>query len=161
MAKQTKKFRKVIQQVEVVVGHPVLTRDPGDSDDTAPAPPVFIAVFGNDSGSTHSEVFGSGVLTTSTIVLVDPDTVDRLNDGATPTMVGFAWVDGSTNRTQSRSVRNFGHRETDDASGEDFWAIELSSATSAPLPGPGIPEGSSPASAWCILFPWLSMCSSH
>jgi len=160
MPKRTKKFLKLIAQVEAAVGHPILVRDTGGGS-TPPPSPAFVAVFGTASANAAAEVLGSGVLATNKILLADPDTVARLNDGATPTMVGFAWVDGSSNRTQARTVRNFGHRELDNASDVEMWAMELSSATTAPLPPSGLPEGSSPASGWCFLFPWLSMCQTN
>ena len=150
MAKQAKKFQRIIKDLELQVG-PVIT---GGSPSTGP---VFVAVFGTPQGASHAEVLGSASLIKDNVVLGGPDTVAALKAGASPTMVGFAWVAGINNRTQSRSVKSFGHREGDDET-SDMWAIELSSATTAPLPSSNMPDGASPASAWCFLFPWLSMC---
>jgi hypothetical protein len=154
MAKQPTQFHAIVRDLEAVVGHPVLVRDPGRPES---ASAVFVAVFGNPAGSSQTQVLGKAALIRPDVLLADLDTVAELKQGATPTMVGFAWVAGRQNRTQARTVRSFGHRETDDPSGQDMWAIELAEPTTAPTP-PGPPPGSVPASGWCVLFPWLTMC---
>lgn len=40
------------------------------------------------------------------------------------------------------------------------WGCELARDTTAPFDD-HIPEGASPATAWCFLFPWLSFCRPH
>lgn len=152
MAKQAKKFQRTVQELEAQVG-PVITGRPRPR----AGGPVFVAVFGTRQGASKAEVLGGAELVKNDIVLGGPDTVNALQAGARPTMVGFAWVGGSDEHTQARSVKNFGHRDTDDPAGLDMWAIELSEPTTAPLPT-SVPPGSSPASGWCFLFPWLSMC---
>jgi hypothetical protein len=37
-----------------------------------------------------------------------------------------------------------------------MWALELEHESTAFVSN--IPEGASPASAWCFLFPWVSFC---
>lgn len=146
-----KKFQLVIRDLEAQVG-PVLTGRPHT------VSPVFVAVFGTPHGSTHTSVLGTAQLIKTDVLLGGPDTVEALKAGARATMVGFAWVQGANNKTQARTVKAFGHRETSDDSGQDMWAIELTTPTTAPMPPSNMPPGASPASGWCFLFPWLSMC---
>ncbi len=146
-----KKFQLVIRDLEAQVG-PVLTGRPPASS------PVFVAVFGKAHGSNQTTVLGTAQLIKTDVLLGGPDTVEALKAGGRATMVGFAWVQGITNKTQARTVKAFGHRETPDASGQDMWAIELSTPTTAPMPASSLPPGALPASGWCFLFPWLSMC---
>ena len=151
MPKQTKKFQVVIRDLEAQVG-PVLTGRP------AATGPVLVVIFGKPHGSTTAAVLGTGQLIKTDVVLAGLDAVAALKAGAQPTMVGFAWIQGSVNKTEARTVKAFGHRASDDASGQDMWAIELTTPTTAPMPTSGIPEGATPASGWCFLVPWLSMC---
>ena len=149
MAKRTK-FQAVVADLELKVG-PVVT---GPASHTGP---VLVAVFGKREGSTRVEVLGTGNLVKDTVVLGDPDTVTALKAGATPTQVGFAWVRLGTGHTDVRTVRGFATAEINDQPNPDMWAMELTTPTKAPLPVT-MPPGSSPASGWCFLFPWLSMC---
>ena len=152
MAKRTK-FQAVVADLELKVG-PVVTGP------VSPSGPVFVAVFGKKHGSSKVEVLGSGNLVKDTVVLGGPDTVTALKAGAQPTLVGFAWVRIRSGHTDARTVRGFGPCEINDVPNTDMWAIELNTPTKAPLPGTR-PPGSSPASGWCFLFPWLSMCHSN
>jgi hypothetical protein len=150
MAKHSTKFQRVVADLELSVG-PVVT---GPASHTGP---VFVAVFGKREGSTRVEVLGTGNLVKDTVVLGGPDTVTALKAGAQPTLVGFAWVRIGSGHTDARTVRGFGTSEINDQPNPDMWAIELTTPTKAPLPVT-MPPGSSPASGWCFLFPWLSMC---
>ncbi len=152
MAKQAKKFSKVIRDLESIIGAPVLTgpRDGGVS-------ALFVVLFGRLEGASRPSVLGRGELVKQELVLADPDASAALRDGATPTAVGIAWLSGDTPHSQLRAVREFGHREGEVASEADMWMIELSTPSTAPA-GSAVPPGTSPASGWCMLFPWLSMC---
>lgn len=153
MAKQTKKFRKIVTELEAVVGAPVITGRPIGGETS----PLFVAVFGKPEGSTRAEVLGRGELVKSELVLADTDTADALRAGARPTSVGIAWLTGSTPHTQARGVREFGPREGEDPAAADMWMIELTTPSTAPIAS-SLPPGAIPASGWCFLFPWLSMC---
>ncbi|MEZ5199899.1 MAG: hypothetical protein R2742_00795 [Micropruina glycogenica] len=74
--------------------------------------------------------------------------------------MGFAWVRLGTGHTDVRTVRGFATAEINDQPNPDMWAMELTTPTKAPLPVT-MPPGSSPASGWCFLFPWLSMCHAN
>ena len=153
MAKQTKKFRKIVTELEAVVGAPVITGRPIGGETS----PLFVAVFGKPEGSTRAEVLGRGELVKSELVLADTDTADALRAGARPTSVGIAWLTGSTPHTEAHGVQAFGPRKGVVASDADMWMIELDEPSLAPPPS-SLPPGASPASGWCVLFPWLSMC---
>lgn len=66
-----------------------------------------------------------------------------------------------TTHTDARTVSGFGHRPGNTPDDLEVWAIELSSPTIAPLPPSSLPAGASPASGWCVIFPFLSMCKTH
>lgn len=154
MAKQTKKFRKVVQELEAVVGAPVITGRPRGGGDVSA---LFVVVFGRLQGATQPSVLGRGELVKEELVLADLDVVEALAGGATPTSVGIAWLTGSTPHTQARGVKEFGPREGETASEASMWMIELATPSTAPIAS-ALPPGAIPASGWCFLFPWLSMC---
>jgi hypothetical protein len=158
MAKQAKKFRRQLHELELAVGRPVIVRPDGEGE--AEVSPLFVVIFGRQPGATNVTALGVGTLALSTLVLAELDAVAALKAGAIPTNVGIAWVSGSTPHAEARTVSNFGPRETSDDSGLDMWAIELATASKAPRPG-GIPPGSVPANGFCIFFPWLTMCQQH
>lgn len=154
MAKQATKFSRVVRDLEAVLGVPVLT-GPLRTDGEASA--LFVAVFGKAQGASRPSVLGRGELVKNDLVLADLDTAHALRQGAAPTFVGIAWLTGSTPHTQARAVRAFGPREGVTASDADMWMIELATPSTAPLTS-ALPPGATPASGWCVLFPWLSMC---
>ncbi|MFT4217516.1 MAG: hypothetical protein QM619_10090 [Micropruina sp.] len=153
MAKQTKKFAKVVRDLESAIGVAVVT---GRSD-TGEVSPLFVAVFGTANGATTPSVLGSGELVQERLVLVDLDVAAALRAGATPTSVGIAWLTGSTPHTQARAVGAFGHRKDEVTTQATMWMLELATPSTAPL-GFEMPPDVSPASAWCFWMPWLSMC---
>lgn len=153
MAKQTKKFSRVVRDLEAALGTPVLTGPRGGGE----VSPLFVVVFGRTPGATRPSVLGRGELVKAELVLADLDAADALRQGAEPSSVGVAWLAGSTTHTQARAVRAFGPRDGEAASDADMWMIELATPSTAPLAN-AMPPGSSPASGWCFLFPWLSMC---
>lgn len=157
MAKQTKKFAKVVRDLELAVGFPIVTGPRGSGDEVSP---LFVAVFGKAAGATEPSVLGRGELVEENLVLADPDVAAALAEGATPTSVGIAWLTGRTPHTQARAVGEFGHREGEESSAAAMWMLELATPSTAPLES-AIPEGAVPASGWCLLFPWLSMCSKN
>lgn len=152
MAKQAKKFSKVVRDLESIIGAPVLT-GPRDGEPSA----LFVVLFGRLEGASRPSVLGRGELIKQELVLADPDAAAALRDGATPTAVGIAWLTGDTPHSQLRAVREFGHREGELASEAAMWMIELSAPSTVPV-GSAAPRGTSRASGWCMLFPWLSMC---
>lgn len=154
MAKQTKKFAKVVRDLELAVGIPVLTGPRGGAGTVSP---VFVAIFGKVAGATKPSLLGTGELVKDNLVLADLNVADALQDGATPTSVGIAWLTGSTPHTQARAVGEFGHREGEETSAATMWMLELATPSTAPVAS-ALPPGAIPASGWCLLFPWLSMC---
>ena len=156
MAKQAKKFSRVVRDLELAVGAPGLTGPRGGGGDVSA---LFVVVFGKPQGATKPSVLGRGELVKDDLVLADLDVVAALQDGATPTSVGIAWVTGSTPHTQARAVGAFGQRDGDDPSEATMWMIELATPSTAPIAS-ALPPGAIPASGWCFLFPWLTMCKS-
>ncbi|MFT3833297.1 MAG: hypothetical protein QM711_08255 [Micropruina sp.] len=154
MAKQTKKFAKVVRDLESAVGLPVVTGPRGTGGEVSP---LFVAVFGKAAGASKPSLLGTGELVKDNLVLADLDVAAALADGATPTSVGIAWLTGSTPHTQARAIGEFGHREGEESSAATMWMLELATASTAPV-GSALPPGAIPASGWCLLFPWLSMC---
>lgn len=154
MAKHTKKFAKVVRDLELAVGLPVVTGPRGTTDEVSP---LFVAVFGTAAGASRPTVLGSGELVKDNLVLADLDVAGALADGAVPSSVGIAWLTGSTPHTQARAVGEFGHREGEESSEATMWMLELATPSTAPIAS-SLPPGASPASGWCLLFPWLSMC---
>ena len=155
MAKQAKKFSRVVRDLELAVGAPVLTAPRGGGDVSA----LFVVVFGKPEGATTPSVLGRGELVKEDLVLADLEVATALQDGATPTSVGIAWLTGSTPHTQARAVGEFGHREGDDPADATMWMIELATPSTAPIAS-ALPPGAIPVSGWCFLFPWLTMCKS-
>lgn len=205
MPATTKQFRKAIRQIEDLIG-PLHVH----TGTQAQSPEVFVAVFGRRGSGQPVEVLGgatlaAGATPSPNFVLADADTASALRAGATPTQVGFAWVDAQagagstvqggrmtvtaaqpgratatragvqaqpvrrtqapqasgTTHTDARTVSGFGHRPGNTPDDLEVWAIELSSPTIAPLPPSSLPAGASPASGWCVIFPFLSMCKTH
>ncbi len=154
MAKQTKRFAKVVRDLESAVGVPVVTGPRGTVGEVSP---VFVAVFGTAAGATEPSVLGTGELVAGTLVLAEPDVAGALRDGATPTSVGIAWLTGSTPHTQARAVGEFGHRAGAQPSSATMWMLELTTASTAPVAS-ALPPGALPANGFCFLFPWLTMC---
>ncbi|MFT4225588.1 hypothetical protein [Micropruina sp.] len=146
MAKQAKKFSKVIRDLESIIGAPVLT-GPRDGELSA----LFVVLFGRLEGASRPSVLGRGELASKELVLAAPDAAAALRDGATPTSVGIAWLSGDTPHSQLRAVGEFGPRDGEVASEADMWMIELATPSTV---GPV----TSFANGWCMLFPWLSMC---
>ncbi|MCW3159550.1 hypothetical protein [Micropruina sonneratiae] len=163
MVNKAKRFRKVIRQIETVVG-PI--RQTTETDDEQPVE-VLVAVYGRRRRDSSVSVLGGaalagGVAPSPRFVIADPDTATALRAGAVPVQVGFAWVTGAgTTGTDARAVAGFGHRPGDTPEDLDVWAVELSTPTTAPLPPSTLPPGASPASGWCVIFPFLSMCKTH
>ena len=118
MAKQAKKFSKVVRDLESIIGAPVLT-GPRDGEPSA----LFVVLFGRLEGASRPSVLGRGELIKQELVLADPDAAAALRDGATPTAVGIAWLTGDTPHSQLRAVREFGHREGELASEAAMWMI--------------------------------------
>lgn len=155
MAKNTKKFAKVIRDLESALGFPVLT---GPRPSAGEVSPLFVVVFGRAAGASRPHVLGRGELVSDNLVLVDPDVAAALRQRATPTSVGIAWLSGSTPHTEARAVGEFGHRDVEESSAATMWMLELATPSTAPLESV-VPDGAIFASGWCLLFPWLSMCS--
>ena len=152
MASRSNTIRHSVRHFEKVIGRPITT---------TPSPtPVFVAVFGTRPGGAQTEVLGGGHLATDRLVLGDADTVAALADGAVPTMVGIAWV-ASAPRAQARTVKTFGPSAFASPGEPQSWAVELAERTSAPVESLDLPPGAIPASGWCLIFPFLSMCKSH
>ena len=82
MAKQAKKFSKVVRDLESIIGAPVLT-GPRDGEPSA----LFVVLFGRLEGASRPSVLGRGELIKQELVLADPDAAAALRDGATPTAV--------------------------------------------------------------------------
>lgn len=155
MAKQTKKFARVVRDLESALGFPVLT---GRRPVAGAVSPLFVVVFGKAAGASRPSVLGRGELVKDDLVLADPDVAAALREGATPTSVGIAWLTGGTPHTQARTIGEFGHRDGEQTPEATMWMLELATPSSAPLESV-VPEGGIFASGWCLLFPWLSMCS--
>ena len=153
MAKHAKQFSRVVRDLEMAVGAPVITGPRGGCDVSA----LFVVVFGRPQGATRPSVLGRGELVKEDLVLAGPDLSTALVDGATPTSVGIAWLTGSTPHTETRAVGEFGHREGEEPDHATMWMIELATPSTAPIAS-ALPPGAIPASGWCFLFPWLTMC---
>ncbi len=155
MAKHTKKFAKVVRDLESALGFPVLT---GPRPSAGEVSPLFVVVFGKAAAASRPSVLGRGELVKDNLVLADPDVAVALQKGATPTSVGIAWLTGGTPHTQARTIGEFGHRDGEETSAATMWMLELATPSTAPMESV-VPEGAIFASGWCLLFPWLSMCS--
>ncbi len=153
MAKQAKKLPKLVRTPDVTFETPVFADPLGSGEVSA----LFVVVFGKAAGAARASVLGRGQLVKNELVLAEAETVEALRQGATPTSVGIAWLTGSTPHTEAHGVQAFGPRKGVVASDADMWMIELDEPSLAP-PTSSLPPGASPASGWCVLFPWLSMC---
>lgn len=167
MASTAKKLRKTIKRAEIALGQPIVRRPVRGVPDLTSTPtnsePVelFVVVFGRRFAQPTIEVLGLGVLPHAQLVLPDEDVIDLLNDGATATSVGVAWVQSGTPHTEQLPVEQAGMRVgADDEPDPDIWAIALAEPSTAPI-GSTIPPGASPASAWCYLFRWVSWCQTN
>ncbi|MBK8459971.1 MAG: hypothetical protein WAS07_15020 [Micropruina sp.] len=132
---------------------PEATVEPADAN----TEPPFVAIFGRRSGENFVEVLGVGDLGDKALVLPSEDVNALLAAGATPTSVGIAWMTGNLEHVEMIPVVAFGARNG--ANGQPdptMWALELQRESKAFVSS--IPDGVSPASAWCFLFPWVSFC---
>lgn len=157
MAPISKKQRRVLKRAEELLGRPVFTHTGPSQQEVT----LFVVVFGRRPSTSQVEVLGTGLLTTSLLVLPDEDVTDVLADGGRATSVGIAWVQGSTPHVEQHRVRRAAERvDTNGDPDPSMWAIELTTESDAPIHS-SLPEGASPANSWCFLFPWLSFCQSH
>ncbi len=104
MAKQAKKFSKVVRDLESNGGIPRCS--------PAPATAVATVRGGVRHGSRahRPSVLGRGELVKQELVLADPDAAAPSRDGATPTSVGIAWSDRSTGPRRPASSARAGGR---------------------------------------------------